>query len=76
MRHDDNFRIIGEKVVLVPYRQSHVTKYHLWMGDEEILRLTGSDRLTLEEEFEMQRSWTEDTDSKFNQELGKHNKLN
>lgn len=64
MRHDDNFCVVGTKVVLVPYRQSHVPKYHQWMGDEEILRLTGSDRLTLEEEFQMQRSWADDTDSK------------
>ncbi|ODN03080.1 N-acetyltransferase 9 [Orchesella cincta] len=62
MRHDDNFKIVGNKVVLVPYRESHVPKYHEWMGDEETLRLTGSDRLTLDEEFEMQQKWAEDND--------------
>ncbi|CAL8101256.1 unnamed protein product [Orchesella dallaii] len=62
MRHDDNFKIMGQKVVLVPYRKSHVPKYHEWMEDEETLRLTGSDRLTLDEEFEMQQKWAEDND--------------
>lgn len=63
MKHDVGLKIFGERVVLVPYRREHVAKYHDWMGDAEILHLTGSERLTLQEEFEMQKTWEEDADS-------------
>jgi hypothetical protein len=63
MRLDAELKLEGEKVILVPYREEHVPKYHDWMADDEILRLTGSDRLTLEQEFDMQRSWSRDPDS-------------
>ncbi|XP_021949779.1 N-acetyltransferase 9 isoform X2 [Folsomia candida] len=62
MKHDVGLKIFGERVVLVPYRREHVAKYHDWMGDAEILHLTGSERLTLQEEFEMQKTWEEDAD--------------
>lgn len=35
------------------------------MKNEELLELTASEPLTLEEEYEMQRSWYEDSDSKY-----------
>ena len=54
--------IDGEKVVLVPYEAGHVPTYHEWMTDPELLELTGSEPLSLEEEFEMQRNWTESED--------------
>jgi len=60
MKHKESTKIVGEKVVLVPYRPEHVAKYHDWMEDPEILRLTGSDRLTLEQEYEMQKEWERD----------------
>jgi RimJ/RimL family protein N-acetyltransferase len=55
-------RVWGQKVILVRYRPRHVPKYHEWMQCPVLLHLTGSDRLTLEEEFEMQRKWVQDCD--------------
>jgi hypothetical protein len=42
MKHDKGLKIVGEKVILVPYLPEHVQKYHEWMNDEEILHFTGS----------------------------------
>ncbi|EFA84870.1 N-acetyltransferase 9 [Heterostelium album PN500] len=52
---------IGNNIVLVPYKAIHVEKYHKWMQSEEIRELTASDLLTLEEEYENQQSWYEDS---------------
>jgi len=60
MKHKEGTRIVGEKVVLVPYVSDHVAKYHDWMEDPEIQRLTGSDRLALDQEYEMQKEWERD----------------
>ena len=54
--------IQGSKVVLVPYRREHVPKYHEWMKSEELQELTGSEPLSLEEEFRMQETWRRDPD--------------
>ena len=54
--------IQGSKVVLVPYRREHVAKYHEWMRSEELQELTGSEPLSLEEEFRMQEAWRNDPD--------------
>ena len=54
--------IQGSKVVLVPYRREHVPKYHEWMKSEELQELTGSEPLSLEEEFRMQETWRSDPD--------------
>ncbi|ETN80021.1 acetyltransferase, GNAT family [Necator americanus] len=62
MRLNQNVKIIGSNVVLVPYEKDHVIKYHKWMEDDEIRRLTGSERLSLDEEYEMQRAWRNDED--------------
>ncbi|KAJ7427497.1 N-acetyltransferase 9 [Willisornis vidua] len=53
----------GQKVTLVPYTAAHVPRYHEWMQSEELQRLTASEPLSLEQEYEMQHSWREDTDS-------------
>ncbi|XP_048138771.1 N-acetyltransferase 9-like protein isoform X2 [Rhodamnia argentea] len=50
----------GERVILVPYTAAHVPKYHEWMQDPALLEATGSEPLSLDQEFEMQRSWTLD----------------
>ncbi|EXC34918.1 N-acetyltransferase 9-like protein [Morus notabilis] len=50
----------GEKVILVPYMAEHVPKYHEWMRDPALLQATGSEPLTLDEEYQMQLSWTQD----------------
>ncbi|RWS24879.1 hypothetical protein B4U80_10095 [Leptotrombidium deliense] len=55
-----NRHIVGEKVVLVPYRPIHVEKYHQWMSNSDLQYLTASEPLTLAEEYEMQTSWVND----------------
>ncbi|KAF8414214.1 hypothetical protein HHK36_002214 [Tetracentron sinense] len=52
--------LAGEKVILVPYMKEHVPKYHQWMQEPALLQATGSEPLTLEQEYEMQLSWTQD----------------
>ncbi|KAJ8733848.1 hypothetical protein PYW07_014399 [Mythimna separata] len=62
MKLNSNTRIVGHNVILVPYKEYHVPRYHEWMKSEELQKLTASEPLTLEEEYEMQRSWREDDD--------------
>jgi RimJ/RimL family protein N-acetyltransferase len=52
--------IVGEKCVLVPYRPEHVIQYHSWMQDPALLEATASEPLSLEQEYEMQRTWRDD----------------
>ncbi|XP_067205843.1 alpha/beta-tubulin-N-acetyltransferase 9 isoform X2 [Linepithema humile] len=63
MRTNMNTRINGTNVILVPYQEKHVTKYHEWMKNPTLQYLTGSEPLTLEQEFEMQKRWLEDKDN-------------
>ena len=53
-------KIEGSKTILVPYREHHVLKYHKWMSDTELLALTASEPLSLDEEYEMQKTWQND----------------
>jgi len=62
MRKNWNTKVVGEKVVLVPYQKIHVEKYHEWMKSAELQELTGSEPLSLEEEYDMQVSWRDDND--------------
>ncbi|XP_017787305.1 PREDICTED: N-acetyltransferase 9-like protein [Nicrophorus vespilloides] len=57
-----NTKIIGERVILVPYRKEHVLKYNSWMQSKELQELTASEPLTLNQEYEMQHSWMLDND--------------
>lgn len=52
--------MVGKKVILVPYMKQHVPRYHEWMQHPSLLEATGSEPLTLEEEYAMQVSWTQD----------------
>lgn len=54
--------IEGKSVRLVQYLPEHVPKYHSWMKQEDLLELTASEPLTLEEEYKMQESWSKDPD--------------
>jgi hypothetical protein len=49
--------------MLIPYAVEHVPQYHQWMQSEELLALTCTERISLEEAYAMQRRWTEDDDS-------------
>ncbi|KAL9658777.1 hypothetical protein ABK040_005931 [Willaertia magna] len=57
MKLNENTRIIGEKVILVPYCKEHVEKYHEWMKSEFLQTMTESEPLTIEQEYEMQQDW-------------------
>ncbi len=52
--------LVGRRVRLVPYEREHVPQYNEWMQDEELLRLTCSEPLSLEEEYANQLSWREE----------------
>ncbi|KAG0124348.1 GNAT domain-containing protein [Tuber indicum] len=54
--------LLSPKILLVPYEPHHVPTYHAWMEDEDLRTATASDRLTLPEEYAMQKSWREDGD--------------
>ncbi|NXH13377.1 NAT9 acetyltransferase, partial [Bucco capensis] len=62
MKINQNTVLQGQRVTLVPYTSAHVPRYHKWMQSEELRRLTASEALSLEQEYEMQRSWQEDAD--------------
>jgi len=38
-------------------------RYHDWMQSPELLEQTASERLTLDQEYEMQQSWFQDENS-------------
>ncbi|XP_030929650.1 N-acetyltransferase 9-like protein isoform X2 [Quercus lobata] len=50
----------GKKVIMVPYMEAHVPKYHEWMQHPALLQATASEPLTLQQEFQMQLTWTQD----------------
>lgn len=60
MKSNYALALIGSEVTLVPYRKHHVEKYHEWMCSQELLEATASEPLSLEEEYEMQKSWRDD----------------
>ncbi|CAH1794231.1 unnamed protein product [Owenia fusiformis] len=62
MKQNQNMCIIGNDILLIPYKAKHVPKYHDWMKSEELQKLTASEPLTLEEEYSMQQAWAEDAD--------------
>mmetsp|Transcript_21417 Transcript_21417/g.47485 ORF Transcript_21417/g.47485 Transcript_21417/m.47485 type:complete len:203 (+) Transcript_21417:44-652(+) len=62
MRLNEDVRLTGEHCLLVPYVAAMVPTYHGWMQDPQLLELTGSEPLSLEEEYKMQASWQLDAD--------------
>lgn len=50
------------KILLVPYTAHQVPTYHIWMQDPTLQAATASEPLSLEEEYDMCRSWREDSD--------------
>eukprot|EP00933_Yihiella_yeosuensis_P028353 TRINITY_DN22163_c1_g1_i1.p1 TRINITY_DN22163_c1_g1~~TRINITY_DN22163_c1_g1_i1.p1 ORF type:complete len:224 (+),score=45.32 TRINITY_DN22163_c1_g1_i1:66-737(+) len=62
MKINKRSRIVGSRCELVPYEREMVRTYHEWMQDPEILELTGSEPLSLEEEYENQLSWQDSED--------------
>ncbi|XP_076649534.1 N-acetyltransferase 9-like protein isoform X2 [Halictus rubicundus] len=64
MKDNEFLKIIGMNVILVPYKKKHVKRYHEWMKSPELQYFTGSEALTLEEEYLMQQRWCQDQDKK------------
>ncbi|EPS43066.1 hypothetical protein H072_2942 [Dactylellina haptotyla CBS 200.50] len=62
MRLNESVAVITNKLVFLPYEASHVETYSEWMGSEAIREATASERLSLAEEYAMQKSWREDAD--------------
>ncbi|GAA5834540.1 hypothetical protein JCM9279_004347 [Rhodotorula babjevae] len=62
MRLNEATTLASDRLVLRPYRRWHVLRYHEWMEDDEVREQTASERLTLDEEFSMQKSWRLDAD--------------
>ncbi|EKM74964.1 hypothetical protein AGABI1DRAFT_47168 [Agaricus bisporus var. burnettii JB137-S8] len=62
MKENIDTVLLGNRVVLVPYRIHHVPKYHEWMLDPQLRDLTASEPLSLEEEYDMQQKWQNDED--------------
>lgn len=62
MKINENTKIIGNKLIFVPYKKHHVEKYHKWMQSAELLEKTASETLSLKQEYEMQHSWWIDND--------------
>ncbi|KAJ3566658.1 hypothetical protein NP233_g6864 [Leucocoprinus birnbaumii] len=62
MKENTNTVLLGNRLVLVPYAAKHVPKYHEWMSDADLRDLTASEPLSLEEEYEMQKTWQKDED--------------
>ncbi|XP_048434166.1 N-acetyltransferase 9-like protein isoform X2 [Pyrus x bretschneideri] len=59
-REKEKVSLEGGRVILVPYMKEHVPKYHDWMKDPALLQATGSEPLTLDQEYQMQLTWTQD----------------
>ncbi|KAI9506832.1 hypothetical protein GGI25_000136 [Coemansia spiralis] len=63
MRANEHLAIIGNQAILVPYEKEHVPKYHEWMKSPFLQEMTGSEPLSIDEEYEMQQSWRNDDDN-------------
>lgn len=57
LHKNDAIAYAGQKVLLATYEERFVPTYHRWMEDEELRERTGSERLTLEAEYETRIDW-------------------
>ncbi|KRZ77412.1 NADPH--cytochrome P450 reductase [Trichinella papuae] len=62
MRLNRRTSVSGRLVVLIPYDKAHVARYHQWMQCDILRTQTGSEKLSLEDEYKMQQSWQDDDD--------------
>eukprot|EP01135_Chromosphaera_perkinsii_P009558 Nk52_evm8s1810 gene=Nk52_evmTU8s1810 len=62
MKINQDTLIKSERLAFIPYCKKHVEKYHEWMKSPFLQEMTASEPLSLDEEYEMQRSWREDED--------------
>ncbi|CAO1630812.1 unnamed protein product [Sympodiomycopsis kandeliae] len=62
MRINEETILVGDHVILAPYRKEHVEKYNEWMQSPILQEQTASEPLSLKEEYEMQNSWWKDDD--------------
>eukprot|EP00758_Cryptobia_borreli_P009872 Tbor_TRINITY_DN5519_c0_g1::TRINITY_DN5519_c0_g1_i1::g.13480::m.13480 len=62
LMNNSNVSLRGHRLLMVPYLPHHVKQYHKWMTDEDLLRDTCSEPLSLEEEYSNQASWLTSTD--------------
>jgi RimJ/RimL family protein N-acetyltransferase len=60
--HNDTACVRGKRVVLVPYLPQHVPRYHEWMSDPTLQKLTCSEPLTFDEEVVNQVEWLKSDD--------------
>eukprot|EP01129_Flabellula_baltica_P007551 TRINITY_DN2954_c0_g1_i3.p2 TRINITY_DN2954_c0_g1~~TRINITY_DN2954_c0_g1_i3.p2 ORF type:complete len:185 (+),score=39.53 TRINITY_DN2954_c0_g1_i3:852-1406(+) len=49
--------IESDIVNLVPYKPHHVEQYNTWLTDSAIQELTGTEPVSLEEEYQSQKDW-------------------
>ena len=62
MRLNSKTVLKTEALYLVPYLRQHVPIYHEWMQDPVLQLQTASERLSLEQEYEMQQTWLNDNE--------------
>eukprot|EP00941_MAST-03F_sp_MAST-3F-sp1_P005216 g5216.t1 len=53
-------KIVGDTIELIPFRASHVSRYHGWMQDEWTREMVSGQILTLKETHNLQKEWAED----------------
>ena len=51
-----------KRLGLVPYLEHHVPRYHQWLSDPELLEATCSEPLSLQEEYDNQKTWLASSD--------------